>query len=324
MHFSESDWMRRTARLGAVTLAIVGAFLAGAGVGVVRPWPVRHPLQLIEGRPKPIAAAAESQPLAVDRAGRLLRYPGKIEVQCPAQSARTAVILIAGQSNAANSGAQRHSTRYPDRVLNFIGGGCFVAGSPLLGSNGFAGEFWTLVGDRLIGSGAFDKVILASVAVGGSRVEQWAQGGGLNATMNPLVDDLTSHYRVTHVLWLQGESDYALRTDPGRYKEQFLSFVASLRADGVAAPVYISEATRCGPGWTDPNPIRTAQRELATSQPGLEPGVDTDTLVGSHDRYDACHFADSGEIKAARAWAAILAPRSRLAAAAGGGAHPRP
>ena len=77
-------------------------------------------------------------------------YAGKIEIQCPEQTRGTAVILIAGQSNAANSGAQRHNTRYPDRVLNFAGGRCYVAASPLLGSNGFAGEYWTLMADQLI------------------------------------------------------------------------------------------------------------------------------------------------------------------------------
>ena len=46
-----------------------------------------------------------------------------------------------------------------------------------------------------------------------------------NATMLPLVQDLTIRYRVTHVLWHQGESDFALKTDPARYKDLFLSFV---------------------------------------------------------------------------------------------------
>jgi len=40
------------------------------------------------------------------------------------------VLLIAGQSNAANSAAQRHETAIPDRVLNFISGRCYVAASP--------------------------------------------------------------------------------------------------------------------------------------------------------------------------------------------------
>jgi Carbohydrate esterase, sialic acid-specific acetylesterase len=306
---SASDIRRGTATFGALALLAVSVFIVGAWAGVVRAWPVRYSLQLIQGLPKPFASAPESRPFAVDPAGRLLNYTGKIEIQCPEQTRRTAVILIAGQSNAANSGAQRHSTRYPDRVLNFVGGRCYVAASPLLGSTGFAGESWTLLADQLIDAGAFDRVILAPVAVGASSVEQWAKGGALNTTMIPLVQDLTTRYRVTHVLWHQGESDFALKTDSARYKKHFLSFVESLRANAVDAPVFISKASRCGPAWTESNAIRTAQQELASTQPGLMTGVDTDKLLEAQDRYDDCHFADSGEVKTARAWAAILAQR---------------
>ena len=290
----------------AVSVFMTGA-IVGAWAGVVRIWAVRYSLQLIEGLPKPFVSAPESRPFAVNSAGRLLGYAGKIEIQCPQQTRGTAVILIAGQSNAANSGAQRHNTRHPDRVLNFAGGRCYIAASPLLGSNGFAGEYWTLLADQLIDAGTFDHVILAPLAVGGSKVEQWAKGGALNATMIPLVQDLTTRYRVTHVLWHQGEADFALKTDPALYKEYFLSFVESLRANGIDAPVFISKATRCLPGWSEPNAIRTAQQELASSEPGLTAGVDTDKLLDAQDRYDDCHFADSGEVKTATAWAAILA-----------------
>ena len=180
----------------ALSVFVVGAVI-GAWAGVVRIWPVRYSLQLLEGPPKPFVNEPESPPLALDSAGRLLRYAGKIEVPCPKQTQRTAVLLIAGQSNAANNAAQRHGTRYPDRVLNFMGGRCYVAGSPLLGSTGFAGEYWTLMADQLIDAGAFDRVILAPVAVGGSNIAQWAKGGALNTSMIPLVQDLVTHYRVT-------------------------------------------------------------------------------------------------------------------------------
>jgi hypothetical protein len=292
----------------AVSVFVIGV-IVGAWAGVMRIWPVRYSLQLIDGPPKPFVYEPESPPLALDSAGRLLKYAGKIEVPCPKQTPRTAVLFIAGQSNAANSGAQRHETRYPDRVLNFMGGRCYVAHSPLLGSTGFAGESWTLMADQLIEAGAFDRVILAPVAVGASNVGQWAKGGALNTSMIPLVQDLVTHYRVTHVLWHQGESDFTLKTDPARYKQQFLSFVDTLRANAVDATVFVSTATRCLTGWSQPNAIESAQRELASARSGFRPGVDTDTLLSPQDRYDDCHMADSGEVKTAKAWAAILTQR---------------
>jgi Carbohydrate esterase, sialic acid-specific acetylesterase len=211
-----NDARHRTALFGGLALFALSVFvmgaIIGAGAGVVRIWPVRYSLQIIEAAPKPFVNEPESPPLALDTAGRVLRYAGKTEIQCPKQTPRTAVFFIAGQSNAANNAAQRHATRYPDRVLNFMGGHCYVAASPLLGSTGFAGESWTLMADQLIDAGAFDRVILAPVAVGGSNIGQWAKGGALNTSMIPLVQDLVTHYRVTHVLWHQGESDFSLKT----------------------------------------------------------------------------------------------------------------
>ena len=122
-------------------------------------------------------------------------------------------------------------------------------------------------------------MILAPVAVGGSNIAQWAKGGALNTSMIPLVQDLVTHYRVTHVLWHQGESDFTLKTDPARYKEQFLSFAETLRDNAVDAPVFVSTATRCLPGWSEPNAIQTAQKALVSGQSGFKAGVDTDRLL---------------------------------------------
>jgi Carbohydrate esterase, sialic acid-specific acetylesterase len=306
----ENDVRRRTALFGGLALLALSVFVLGAVIGawagVVRIWPVRYSLFLLEGPPKPFVNQPESLPIAIDSAGRLMRYAGKSEAPCPKQTPRTAVFLIAGQSNAANSAAQRHQTRHPDRVLNFISGRCYAAASPLLGATGFAGEPWTLMADELIDTGAFDRVILAPVAVGGSTVAQWAKGGALNTSMIPLIQDLVTHYRVTHVLWHQGESDFALKTDPVRYKEEFLSFADTLRANAVDANIFVSTATRCLPGWSEPNAIQAAQQELAADGPRFEAGVDTDKLLSAEDRYDDCHMADSGEVKTARAWAAFL------------------
>ena len=277
--------------------------------GVVRIWPVRYSLQLLDGLPKPFVSAPESRPFAGDSAGRLTSYAGKIEIQCPKQTERTAVILIAGQSNAANSAAQRHNTRYPDRVLNFAGGRCYIAASPLLGSTGFAGEYWTLMADELIDTGAFDHIILSPVAVGASSIAQWAQGGALNAP-----DD--------------SPPAGPQRSLPG-HTRSLASGRVRFRPQDRSGPIQGAASCHllrpCGPmGLTRrssfqlrpvayrvgrENAIQSAQQELASSQPGFKPGVDTDEFLEPQDRYDDCHFADSGEVKTARAWAAILAQR---------------
>ena len=96
-----------------LALLAASVFIVGAWAGVVRIWPVRYSLQLLDGLPKPFVSAPESRPFAGDSAGRLTSYAGKIEIQCPKQTERTAVILIAGQSNAANSAASGTTRAIP-------------------------------------------------------------------------------------------------------------------------------------------------------------------------------------------------------------------
>src|SRR5262245_44217932 len=78
-----------------------------------------------------------------DNIGRLTGKIGSKIVPCPQQDERTAVILILGQSNAGNHGGQKTNSEYGSRIVNFFEGQCYVAASPLLGSTGTWGEFWT-------------------------------------------------------------------------------------------------------------------------------------------------------------------------------------
>jgi hypothetical protein len=47
-----------------------------------------------------------------------------------------------------------------------------------------------------------------------------------------------SSFKVTHVLWHQGETDAAIGMSEEEYRNHFLSFIASLRIAGITAPVY--------------------------------------------------------------------------------------
>jgi hypothetical protein len=109
-------------RLVGLLLTLIiscGATLAiGLYAGVKRVWPVPQ-LRLL--------VATEAQSLVrTNQFGRLLRYPGKIEITCPIQDEKTAVLV--GQSNAANYQGQRHQSA-DDRVVNFVDGRCYRAAS---------------------------------------------------------------------------------------------------------------------------------------------------------------------------------------------------
>jgi len=239
---------------------------------------------------------------------RLLAYPGKVSIPCPPQTDRTAVLLIIGQSNAANTGGQRFRSQ-SGRVAAYFDGKCTVAASPLLSTSGIGGEAWSAIGDRLVNGGGFDEVVLLPAAIGGSALGQWTSGGDLHSMLEELVKDAESHYRITNVLWHQGETDFTTGTSEDAYVSGFQSLARDLRSLGVTTPIYVSIATRCeqiDDLWSSDNPISRAQRRLGNSGEGFAPGVDTDTLLADLDRSDGCHIGGSGMSKVIDAWTEIL------------------
>ena len=265
------------------------------------------PMPQLRALKKHFFPAEEPTPSLQQQAERLRRlsdWPGKSDVGCPPQHETTAVLLIIGQSNAANASGQRYRSQHGPALINFFQGRCVIAGSPLLGSSGNEGESWTLLGDKLIASGRYQQVVLIPAAVGASEVARWAPGGDINALLSNELDIVHRHYRITHVLWHQGEADYLQGTSGADYRRAFKGLLETLRHKGVDAPVFVSVATKCGLArdWQPGNPVATAQRSLWDSATGVFPGVDTDSLLTETDRYDDCHFAGSGQEKFADAW----------------------
>ena len=239
-------------------------------------------------------------------AGRLIAYPGKTEVKCPAPGPDTAVVLAIGQSNIANQAENRITSHYSSEVVNFFEGKCYRAESPLLGATAEEGEFLTLLGDRLVDDGAYRNVVIVTSAVGASEIAQWRKGGELNGLMLHALTGLLPGYRVTQMLWVQGEADYAIGTAPALYTDDFHSLLGTLSAGGVTAPVFIAIATRCVSSWKPDNPIAAAQRALVDNR-HVFLGADTDALVGTADRRpDGCHFGGRGQVKAADAFVSAI------------------
>jgi hypothetical protein len=251
-----------------------------------------------------------------DEAGRLIAYPGKAEVPCPAAGPDTAVVLAIGQSNIANHSEKRVTSRHRSEVVNFFGGKCYRAASPLLGATGEEGEFLTLLGDRLLDDGAYRSVVIVSSAIGASGIAMWRKGGVLNGLLLHVLNGLPPGYRITEVLWLQGETDSGA-VSPEDYTTAFRSLLDTLADGGVTGPVFLSVATRCFPAWKTDNPTAGAQRLLVDGR-RVFLGADTDALLADADRRpDGCHFGASGQEKAASAFAEAIervrsggAPRS--------------
>lgn len=278
-------------------MACVGTFGLGLYAGVKQTWPVPRIMALLNHPADPT--------IVTDRFGRLLGYPGKTEIPCPAQDGKTAVLLVIGQSNAANAQGQRHQSP-DDQVVNFSAGRCYRAASPLLGADGRLGETWTLLGIKLIRSGLYRTVILFPVAVGGSAVRRWAEGGDLNATLIGAIRAAKARYTITGVLLDQGAKDFGLRTPQSQYRAGLASLIGSLRAEGVGAPFFITRCSVGGEDWTADNAIAKAQASLADDRLGIYDGPNTDRDITPFDRYDGYHFSASGQEKYTDAWIPLL------------------
>ena len=244
--------------------------------------------------------------VVVDGHGRLISYSGKVKATCPAQDPRTAVIFVAGQSNVANHAERLQTTAYGDRVVAFFEGACAIASSPLLGATALEGDSLTPMADELIRSGRFDRVVLAPVAVGGTEIARWVDGD-LAPVLRQALEAVQARYRVTHAIWHQGEADAEKGTSATDYKRSFDLLLARWRAQGMAAPVFVSVTTRCDPAWRPGNPVALALRSLPDQARGLYPGPDSDAELPSAElRGGECHHNAQGQAHLAKLLASAL------------------
>jgi hypothetical protein len=123
------------------------------------------------------------------------------------------------------------------------------------------------------------------------------------------LDSLQGAYRVTHVLWHQGHTDFLQGTSERDYSARFASVLAAIRAHNVSAPVYVcrNSGSADTPGWISNNAVRSAQDSLVDGKLVLA-GPDTDADVKPADRYDGQHFSASGQEKFVNGWLQVLRP----------------
>lgn len=216
---------------------------------------------------------------------------------------RVMVALVMGQSNAANFGETRKLAA--PGVFAFGGGKLLRARDPIPGANGAGGSVWTRLGDKIIASGLYDKVIFIAVAVGSTEIAQWTPEMPIfqKQVIPTLNAARASKLEITHVLWHQGESDAYLQTSWADYQLRFRNLARGLREQGVGAPIFISTATACGQ-YPANDVIRGAQQNLVNHDAGIWAGPDTDALGGA--ARVGCHFSASGLDSAATLWLEAL------------------
>lgn len=245
---------------------------------------------------------------------------GKTPVAAPTNGPRTAVIVVAGQSYAANmpfTDPDAYVSQYTPRgavsQLNVFDGNFYAAADPLLGTSGVGGSMWTRMADRLIQSGKYDSVVLVPLAVGGSSVHDWQPGGSLFRKLELAFRELQTAGGLapTHFIWEQGVADSV--SDPNAYASALFSMFGTLRSHGMTAPIYMNVNSESG-GTVAPDPGVAAKQAafgaeqslIATSYPGLGifQGVNFNQQPGLYTPDG--HFTSAGLDYFASEWTSLI------------------
>jgi hypothetical protein len=230
---------------------------------------------------------------------------GRSEVDCGQfNQPGSAILVTLGQSNAANESEPGFQPGAGVFNFSFFDGKCYVARDPLLGTTGDEGSVWSRLGDELVRSGRYQRVLIAPIAVGGSRVRAWTPTGAHFSRIVAVQKALAARgLKATHVLWHQGESD-ARWTTQEEYLDMFGQMLEGMRGEGIDAPVYVAVASACGHSGSEA--IRAAQREIPHKFANTRPGPNTDEIDRMRWRRDGCHFSAEGLKLHAAAWVEAL------------------
>ncbi len=221
------------------------------------------------------------------------------------------VLLVLGQSNAANHGAEPEPPAGGGSpwVTVVDGPACGQAAEPLPGGTGRHRAIWTQLQAELARAGVDREVALSLLAVDSTTVDDWTRDGSpLRARLDQQLLALRG-VPIDFVLWQQGEADARSGTTTAGYETAFGKLLQHLRVSGVTAPVVVARSTRCRSG-AGAEPVRQAVANVAQRHAGVVLGPDTDTLAGPM-RVQDCHFSGAGLQAAAAMWAQSLAPLLR-------------
>jgi hypothetical protein len=232
----------------------------------------------------------------------------RIQVSCDAiKGRRTMVALAFGQSNSGNHGETAYRPKYP--VYNLFKGLCWRAEDPLLGATGDRGSVWSRLGDLVIRRGLYDKVLIISIGVGSTTIDQWTTGGYLHSRIvNAIRGARANGFVITHMFWVQGGSEKNTsgdETNKKNYRKNFLNMLGSIRNMGVIAPIYIAVSTFNGSGFN--RDVQSAQRGLADRKQGIYEGPDNDRLyLDRSNEWEQVHLSNRGLEKCARTWLTVI------------------
>lgn len=242
--------------------------------------------------------------------------------QAAASYSACPILITAGQSNEGGEAQTAYTPTNASQVHNFnpFDGALYAAVDPLLGATAFVpsgsagyGNYAGRLADVIINSGTASCIVLVPIAVGGSRVFEWAPGGTLATRLSATVGRLLNRGFTASsmfLVWGQGESDCNQGTSQTSYQSNLTLMLASIpqvKAQFVATQTWFSGAACAS--------IEAAQAAVvnANATPPVLAGPNNDSLTGSTcsgaaacRQPDNTHFTDAGNITRAANWRAAL------------------
>jgi len=247
------------------------------------------------------------------------------------------VFIIAGQSNSANHGEEKQTTK-TRRVASFDGQAWRIADDPQPGASGGGGSLVPAFADAVVAKENVPVGIIAC-GIGATSVREWlpkgstfpnpptiekrveqrpdgswaSNGAAYEAFIGRMKSVGSQGFRA--VLWHQGESDAnqkdTTRTLSGKlYREHLEKIIRDSRRDiGWSAPWFVAQASYHVPGDEGSDDIRAAQASLWKDGLAFE-GPDSDALKGKLRERDGkgVHFSGEGLRVHGAKWAEKVLP----------------
>lgn len=226
------------------------------------------------------------------------------------------VLIVAGQSNAANAGEVAQAPQDDRVVVVDLATARWRPAvdpqpivDPPVGALGEAGSPWPLLGD-LLARNLQMPIGFVNVAAGGTRTEQWLPENELLFPRLVEAARLVGPHGARVVLWHQGESDHHAGVSAEQYTANLTSIIDEMRRQSnwnvpwmVAQAAYVPAHFDVAPGAHEE--ILEGQRALWERGLALQ-GPLTDDLLGPAYRYDDLHFNELGLSVHAQRWFALL------------------
>lgn len=224
-------------------------------------------------------------PLIKNLDARYAYFENKNIVNCPQNST---VILISGQSNAANF--LKTSKKYKNKHFNYFDGKCYNLSNPVLGAEGEMSSLTPAIASKLNSS---SKIIFFTSGRGGITINHANNDNKVFINYNKkALDDLEKNNNILKFfVWIQGESDTG---NSKYYLDNFMSMFNNITKDLINKDninLIITQTSRCF-DKDDPK-LRKVQKKISMIRNKSIQVINTDKL-GNEFRYDKCHYNQQG------------------------------